>query len=262
MILPWLPPFPVTKSDAGHWVTIHGTHVYIEGGKITKGPDEMVGKKPDEVGGGGKKKPAKNKPTGRGDTKNGMEDLPPVPPGHARLYRAHGDEGYFGAGSHWSEEPGVAQAYTDNPGFGGTKISYSDVPRENILDLKGERGFRAIASAIADDVKAADLGSLPRGLQRALGDMMRTADVENLSELRTNDIADVLDEWWGGRGYDHPYQVWENEQWVRDILAEGYDWIRHDFEDFPPGAVTWRKLTDLPRHEAKPFPAPSSPKSA
>lgn len=42
----WLPPFPVTKSSdsGGRWVTMHGTHVFIEGGDITRGPKALIDK--------------------------------------------------------------------------------------------------------------------------------------------------------------------------------------------------------------------------
>ena len=41
---------PKKKKEDGRWVTIHGTHVFIDGkGTIKKGPDHFVGKKPSEI---------------------------------------------------------------------------------------------------------------------------------------------------------------------------------------------------------------------
>lgn len=46
------PPEPVPTMDAdpeGGWVTVEGTHVMMKGGKITKGPAALVGKKPSDL---------------------------------------------------------------------------------------------------------------------------------------------------------------------------------------------------------------------
>jgi hypothetical protein len=48
----------------GHWVTIHGNHVYIEDGKVTKGPKHMIGQSFDGKGpkGNGKQPKTPDKP--------------------------------------------------------------------------------------------------------------------------------------------------------------------------------------------------------
>ncbi len=40
----------IQRADTnGQWVTIHGAHIFIEGGRVTKGPKNLVGKNPSEV---------------------------------------------------------------------------------------------------------------------------------------------------------------------------------------------------------------------
>lgn len=41
--------FEAGDENDGHWVTMAGAHIYIQGGMITKGPEGFVGKKPSEV---------------------------------------------------------------------------------------------------------------------------------------------------------------------------------------------------------------------
>jgi hypothetical protein len=42
-------PFAAAHPDDGHWVTIEGTHVFIKGGRVAKGPPELVGRSPDSL---------------------------------------------------------------------------------------------------------------------------------------------------------------------------------------------------------------------
>lgn len=171
--------------------------------------------------------------------KGGRKNLPPLAEGKVRLYRAHPDDGYFGEDSHWAESIEVAEAYTDNPGFGGKNLSYSDVEDRYVLDLLGGN-MRSIAEEVAPEVRDMDWDDLPKKVKRVLQEEISVTEVLSHKELPIDRIASALADSWR---YDNAYQVWENESWVKDILKNNYDWIKHDFEDFPPGATTWVKLT-------------------
>ena len=57
-------------GGGGSWVTINGTHVFIQGGKITKGPKHLVGKTPKQAEGGGE---SQKKSASAGSTTSGKK---------------------------------------------------------------------------------------------------------------------------------------------------------------------------------------------
>ena len=63
------------NMGGGSWVTINGTHVFIQGGKITKGPKHLVGKTPKQAEGGGE---SQKKSASAGSTTSGKKTSSPA----------------------------------------------------------------------------------------------------------------------------------------------------------------------------------------
>lgn len=128
------------------------------------------------------------------------------------LYRAHGARektDRMHAMSSWSPQKWVAEAYTDNPGFGGPQIRAVRADTANTLEL--------------DDIHSTD-GK--QKLAAALG-------YENPEEVAMD---------WHDSGYRYP---WEEDGSVRQKLrASGYDFISYE-DDYPDGATTYVPLHDF-----------------
>lgn len=128
------------------------------------------------------------------------------------LYRASKD-GIAKSGAHFTESRSDAEAYTDNPGFGGPNVFRYDVKMENPLDLNQR--------------SAGDL----KGLAEAVGDI-RGLDAEGKYDLSQE---------WKASGYGTVFSVLENARRVESELSEAHDWIKF-IDDFPEGSMTWKYL--------------------
>ena len=122
------------------------------------------------------------------------------------LYRAC--DGYTSQWSCWTPDADTADAYRDNPGYGGQQIVETEADGR-ILDIRGDDARSQLADAIAEHLDA---------------------------------DADDLAREWQGSGYGWGYEVWENSRAVREALAEHYDWICHTEETYPEGAETWVRI--------------------
>ena len=123
------------------------------------------------------------------------------------LYRAtdDADETAIASGMCFAEERETAEAYRDDPGFGGEHIRVADVELDAVLDITADGGRRL-------DTLAAALGyDAP------------------------HDIAQD----WMLSGWRYP---WEESRSVSERLREsGYQWLRY-VDDYPEGAVTLMRI--------------------
>ena len=120
------------------------------------------------------------------------------------LYRATTNiETGIPSGTCWTEAREAAEAYTDNPGFGGNHIR--EIQAEgSVLDITGG-GTRDQFCVLAD----------------AIG-------------MTTDDAQDWMDS-----GYLYP---WEESGSVRNALIESaYIWLRYE-DDYPDDCITWMKI--------------------
>lgn len=131
-----------------------------------------------------------------------------------RIYRAtaNAHEKGIPRGSCWSEDIETAEAYTDDPGFGGEHLRSVEADLSSVLDIAGaRRPFEELAEALG----------YPEPERQA--------------------------EDWQLRSWIYP---WEESSDVRRRLEQsGYDWLRY-IDDYPEGAITLMKITpnrSLPR---------------
>lgn len=128
------------------------------------------------------------------------------------LHRATSD-GYAGQWSCWSCDRETAEAYRDNPGYGGQQIIETETGDARVLDLRGNRNPVAeLCEAIEADF---------------------AEEVERYGDL---------DSYIRSFGYAYVYEIWENNDRVRAALADRYDWVVHDQETFPERATTWVRV--------------------
>jgi hypothetical protein len=79
-------------------------------------------------------------------------DVPPLKPGHIRLFRAANDDN-VDAGYSFSTELETAQSYTNNPGFGGNTIYRVDIDPGKLLDVSdADDLFSALSEAAGMDL--------------------------------------------------------------------------------------------------------------
>lgn len=123
-----------------------------------------------------------------------------------KLWRA-ADDGNLSAGMSLSQKRADAEAYLDNPGFGGRRLWSIDIHPKYVLDLSGE-DEQAANSDITDLIDAD----------------------EHTSDLIT-------------QGFPSVGVMLANVRGVEDALAELYDWVVFR-DDFPEDAVTWWYLGD------------------
>ncbi|GIV50739.1 MAG: hypothetical protein KatS3mg038_1260 [Candidatus Kapaibacterium sp.] len=120
-----------------------------------------------------------------------------------------------------------AEAYLDNPGFGGPRLYCVEVEPRDVLDCTGRDALRRLAAAY---VRAADADDL---------DELRSLCWDRAEYLgREPDERDMVDELvdrWAG---EMVFQILENKTGVLDALARHYDWIVYE-DDYPEGCVTW-----------------------
>lgn len=130
-----------------------------------------------------------------------------------RLWRAMDRNGYTGQWSCWSECREDAEAYLDNPGYGGDTLHVAEVDLTDarILDLTEGNEFLRLASALYDD------------------------EDERFEAIQR----------WSGQGLGYAYEVWENNREAARLLAERYDWVVY-VDDYPDGAITWCYLGTEP----------------
>ena len=121
------------------------------------------------------------------------------------IWRAADDERYTGQWSCWSADRESAEAYQDNPGFGGAHLLRAEVRGNCALDLTGSAGqaFQALAAALAE--------LLPEDEWRGEGLYAQFGDV---------------------------YQAWESNSRIADALASRYYWLIYD-DDYPARCTTW-----------------------
>jgi len=142
-------------------------------------------------------------------------------PGEATIYRA-GDKTETGvkAFSSWSENKSTAEAYLDNPGFGGAVLRSEKVPLNSVLDADttNRKGMERLARQLGFD-------------------------------------AGTGDEWFDN-GWKYP---WEESKSVKEALKKsGFDAIRYP-DDFPEGATSIVPLKDFAGSENNRFmPSPDS----
>lgn len=124
-----------------------------------------------------------------------------------KLYRAthnQSDAKDVPIGTSWSPDLSTAEAYTDNPGFGGPHI-VSIVARGDVCDYTDANG----------------------GLRQLIRDMISDEDIAH----------DLLSEW---SGYE-VFQCLESCSLLRRVVEERCDWLAYS-DDFPPGATTYRRM--------------------
>lgn len=128
------------------------------------------------------------------------------------LFRAHSGRdspGVMHAWSSWTPQRSTAVAYTDNQGFGGSKIRKVAADTRNTLDVSSRR----------DGV-----------------DFERLAQAIGLPEPQ--EVAQQ----WLDRGWRYP---WEESKAVKDALrASGFKFLKYE-DDFPSGAETLVPLVDI-----------------
>lgn len=122
-----------------------------------------------------------------------------------QLYRATIEtETDIPQGTCWTDDRDVAEAYQDNPGFGGPHIREIE-DDGSVLDITGSSQlaqFRALAAALG---------------------------------LGEDDAQD-----WKDSGYLYPWE--ESGKIMRALESSGYDWLRYE-DDYPDGAITYRRLS-------------------
>jgi hypothetical protein len=113
------------------------------------------------------------------------------------------DDPVLGQDTAWAEDRGCAEAYLDNPGFGGNSLWQAEVEVDpgSVLDLTDDP-WRGLARAVWRD-----------------GEWRGTRGGRHPGNLR--DLADDL-----GSSYGFVHDAWE------------YRWIRFR-DDFPRGCITW-----------------------
>jgi hypothetical protein len=133
------------------------------------------------------------------------------------LYRAADDIGSYACGACFSPDRETAEAYLDNPGFGGDKVLTTrvDVDTERVLSLVD--GY---------------YNGLPYGRQskRAWRDL---ADALGLDADDNDVIEALIDE---GETYVHG--VIDSRKRRAQLHAAGYDWVVYQ-DSYPDGAITW-----------------------
>ncbi len=128
------------------------------------------------------------------------------------LWRATDEERFTGQWSCWAAERESAEAYTDNPGFGGSVVLRAEVQGNRALDMTG-------SAAEAFDILA-----------------------ETLREL-------LPDEEWSGQqlymDFGQPWTAWESVPQIAQALSGRYYWLVYE-DDFPVRCATWCYLRDEP----------------
>lgn len=130
-----------------------------------------------------------------------------------RLWRAMDKGGYTGQWSCWSERREDAEAYLNNPGYGGDTLHAVEVDLTDarVLDLTGSNELRLLARALYDD------------------------EEERYEALQR----------WSGQGLSYAYEVWEENSEAARLLEDRYDWAVY-LDDYPDGAATWVYLGTEP----------------
>lgn len=120
-----------------------------------------------------------------------------------KLYRAAsaGEEG-IPPRSCWTPELETAEAYRDNPGFGGGYLREIESD-EDILDI-------------------------------AAGGLQKLAEV-----LGYDDPREQAREWWSDNGWRYPWE--ESREVMRRLRESGYVWLRY-VDDYPEGAITMMRI--------------------
>ena len=67
-----------------------------------------------------------------------------------RLWRAANDD-HIGDSASFAESREDAEAYRDNPGFGGCTLYYADVEPADVLDLTGDGAMVDLLAALGSD---------------------------------------------------------------------------------------------------------------
>ncbi|GIV52035.1 MAG: hypothetical protein KatS3mg038_2556 [Candidatus Kapaibacterium sp.] len=120
-----------------------------------------------------------------------------------------------------------AEAYQDNPGFGGPRLFVLEVEPRDVLDCTGPEALRRLATAYvraADEDVRDELRSLCWDRAEYLG-----------REPDERDMVDELVDRWAG---DMVFHVLEDEDGVLDVLARQFNWIVYE-DDYPEGCITW-----------------------
>lgn len=155
-----------------------------------------------------------------------------------RLYRAsHGD--FAKAGSSFARKREHAEAYLDNPGFGGPVLYYADIRPTLVLRVNSLKEAR---EAIAETLIARDMGFI---LKMFPGLRYRAPWVHG-DEVTAGDIREVISgSYTRKEGYEWPHQIVADGRLERELLAMAYDWVVHP-DSFPEGCETWTFLGEEP----------------
>lgn len=134
------------------------------------------------------------------------------------MFRATDRTESFASGACFSPEREVAEAYTDDPGFGGSKIVAIevDVDRDAVLGLLDGRSL--VAGRQARDAW--------ERLAEALG-----VEEDDVRELRA-DAENLI------------HNAVNSPRNRRKLFTAGFEWVVYE-DTFPAGAVTWTYLGPL-----------------
>jgi hypothetical protein len=134
-------------------------------------------------------------------------------------------------GAHFTEKLDDASAYTDNPGFGGPDIYSYDIPKSSVLDVSGKKWATELADDVLDTWRSSGVSKLER----------RAAALDSFAEEEGGTAAEALAREWKDSGYNHVFQVLENDTAAKQALESTWDWVKFT-DDFPAGSKTWRYL--------------------
>lgn len=129
------------------------------------------------------------------------------------LYRA-ADQSTARQGACFTSSQADAEAYLDNPGFGGATLYSVEIDPRFRLECLGRRN----------------------GLQELAEDLFETLGGDHES-------ADDLRQSWVDAGLTRVFQVIENRPAVKRAVAASYDWLVYE-DDYPEGCETWMYLGD------------------
>jgi hypothetical protein len=105
----------------------------------------------------------------------------------------------------WTDDRRVAEAYQDNPGFGGRHIVVIEAELGECADWTDEAG----------------------GTRQMIRDLMGDSD-------EAYEMIGI----WGGY---QPFQALENSPRLTRIVRKNYDWIKYS-DDYPEGATAYRRM--------------------
>lgn len=162
------------------------------------------------------------------------------------LWRASDSPGEVRSGGHFTEERDHAEAYLNNPGYGGKhlasyRVRYSNdkVARTDDLQDLAEIYVGALSDEEREDV-----------LWDLAPDFEYIEDFDERREeqrkwMESPDFGDIQQKW-KDQGLDWVHDVLENDPSVEEAIEEKYDWIVFP-DSYPEDATTWKLLSGSER---------------